>query len=498
MDWSTGAIRLLSKPAAWSENGRTRRAAVSSFGLSGTNAHVVLEQAPPVVSVLEGEGEGQPKAAAAVVDASVPLVISAKTREGLEAQAQRLLSFLEDDPELDLGAVAHALVNDRAVFEYRAAVLGADRSDLLAGLESLAGGGEAAGVVAGQARRGKVAFVFPGQGAQWAGMGAELLDSSPVFAEELGACAAALARYVDWSVEDVLRQVPGAVSLDRVDVVQPVSFAVMVSLAALWRSYGVEPSMVVGHSQGEIAAAYVAGALGLDDAARVVALRSKALLEVSGQGGMVAVSLPVQDLTARIARWGEALSIAALNGPGSVVVSGEVSALTELLESLEADGVHARKIPVDYASHSAQMESIRGTVLEALGSIRPRSSTVPVYSTVTGDLLDTTALTAEYWYRSLRQTVLFEDTTNVLLGQGCRAFIEVSSHPVLTAAIQATVEAGGIGDCAVLGSLRRGEGTFARFTASLAEAFVCGVGVDWGRWFGSVRPARVELPSYAF
>ncbi|RJO70335.1 polyketide synthase, partial [Nocardia panacis] len=499
VDWSSGGLRLLTESTPWGEDGRTRRAAVSSFGISGTNAHVILEQTPAQEPVLEGEDDGQRTVIANAVNAPAPLLISAKNKDGLKEQAQRLRSFLGDHPELDLGAVAYALVNDRAVFEYRAAVLGVDRSDLLAGLDTLVGGGVAAGAVQGQAREGRMAFVFPGQGAQWEGMAAELLDSSPVFAGEIRACATALAPYTDWSLEDVLRQVPGAACLDRVDVVQPVSFAVMVSLAALWRSYGVEPSMVVGHSQGEIAAAYVAGALDLDDAARVVALRSKAILAVSGRGGMVAVSLPAEELTKRIERWGDDISIAALNGPGLVVVSGGVSALTELLESLESDGVHARKIPVDYASHSAQMESIRATVIEALTPIEPHSSKVPFYSTVTGDLLDTEALTAEYWYRSLRQTVLFEDATVVVLDQGCRALIEVSSHPVLTTAIRATIEAGDNSDSvSVLGSLRRGEGNLARFAMSLADAFVCGVGVDWGRWFGAVRRGRVELPGYAF
>ncbi|WP_439651180.1 type I polyketide synthase, partial [Nocardia panacis] len=495
VDWSSGGLRLLTESTPWGEDGRTRRAAVSSFGISGTNAHVILEQAP----ALEG-ADSQPNVVPVnAVNTLVPLLISAKNKEGLEEQAQRLRSFLSDQPELDLGVVAYALANERAVFEYRAVVLGADRSDLLAGLETVAAGGDSANVVRGQARGGKVAFVFPGQGAQWAGMGAALLDFSPVFAEQVRACAAALAGYVDWSLEDALRQVPGAADLDRVDVVQPLSFAVMVSLAALWRSYGVEPSMVVGHSQGEIAAAYVAGALSLEDAARVVALRSKALLEVSGRGGMVAVSLPVEQLADRIRRWGEAISIAALNGPGSVVVSGEVTALGELLESLEADGVHTREIPVDYASHSAQMETIRDTVIESLAPIRPRLSVVPFYSTVTGGLFDTNGLTAEYWYRSLRQTVLFQDATAVVLGQGCRALIEVSSHPVLKTAVQATIEVGADGDAAaVLGSLRRDDGGLHRFATSLAEAFTCGVGVDWGRWFGPVRPGRVELPGYAF
>ncbi|UGT60380.1 type I polyketide synthase [Nocardia asteroides] len=494
VDWSAG-VRLLTRPTPWDEGEQPRRAAVSSFGISGTNAHLILEQAPPQPTVDAGDDAPRSQAAGA----PAPLVISAKSGAALEEQAQRLWQMLSDRPELDPAAVAHALVNERAVFDHRAAVLGTGRADLLNGLATLARGGETPNLVRGQARSGKVAFVFPGQGAQWVGMGAALMDASPIFAEHIRSCAVALAEYVDWSLEDVLRQAPGAVDLDRVDVVQPASFAVMVSLAALWRSCGVEPSMVVGHSQGEIAAAYVAGAMSLEDSARVIALRSKALLKVVGQGGMLAVSLPVEQVADRISQWGGAISIAVLNGPDSVVVSGEASALAELRESLESSGVYVRMIPVDYASHSTQVESIQATVIEELTPVQPRPSVTPFYSTVTGELFDTRGLTADYWYRNLRQAVLFQHATGAVLARGCSALVEVSSHPVLTAALQSTVEAGaGNGAVAILGSLRRGDGGLDRFALSLAEAFVSGVDVEWGRWLGPVRAGRVELPGYAF
>ncbi len=237
--------------------------------------------------------------------------------------------------------------------------------------------------------RGKVAFVFPGQGSQWVGMAAELIESSPVFAERMRECATALSSYVDWSLFDVLDD---AEALERVDVVQPVLWAVMVSLAELWRSYGVEPAAVVGHSQGEIAAACVAGALSLDDAAQVVALRSKAILALSGLGGMVSVALPVEQVRERLT---DGLSVAAVNGPSSVVVSGDVAELDALLAACEAEEIRARRISVDYASHSAHVETIRTELLDVLAGLEPRAAEVPFFSTVTGDWLDTSGQDAE-------------------------------------------------------------------------------------------------------
>jgi acyl transferase domain-containing protein len=216
-----------------------------------------------------------------------------------------------------------------------------------------------------------------------------------VFAEAMGECGDALGRFVDWRLEDVLRGVEGAPGLDRVDVVQPVLFAVMVSLARLWRACGVRPSAVVGHSQGEIAAACVAGGLSLQDAARLVALRSRALGALAGDGGMVSVALGAGELGVRLERWGERIAVAAVNGPGSVVVSGDREALVELLGECEADGVRAREIAVDYAAHSAQVQAIREELLDACSAIVPRSGEIPFYSTLTGGLFDTAG-----WMRS--------------------------------------------------------------------------------------------------
>ncbi|WP_346168467.1 SDR family NAD(P)-dependent oxidoreductase, partial [Streptomyces javensis] len=338
-------------------------------------------------------------------------------------------------------------------------------------------------------------FVFPGQGSQWVGMAVELLESSPVFAGRLAECEAALSGFVDWSLADVLGD---GRALGRVDVVQPALWAVMVSLAEVWRACGVVPAAVVGHSQGEIAAAVVAGALSLEDGARVVALRSQAIARgLAGHGGMMSVSLPVEDVRERIAVWDGRISVAAVNGPGAVVVSGEPEALRELLAQCEAEEVRAKLIPVDYASHSAQVEEIHDELLRILAPIRPRTSRIVFHSTVTGEPLDTAGLDAAYWARNLRETVQLEAATRALLTSGHRLFVEVSPHPVLAAAIEATVEAAE-GSAAVIGTLRREEGGPERMLLSLAQGYVHGAEVDWRGLFAGRGASRVDLPTYAF
>ncbi|MGW3406535.1 acyltransferase domain-containing protein, partial [Streptomyces zhihengii] len=342
--------------------------------------------------------------------------------------------------------------------------------------------------------------VFPGQGAQWEGMAVGLLDSAPVFAAEIAACGEALAEFVDWRLEDVLRGAPGAPSLERVDVVQPALFAVMVSLAALWRSYGVEPSAVVGHSQGEIAAAYVAGGLSLKDAARIVAVRSQLVRDrLAGLGGMMSVALPVTAAEELIAPYAGRVSVAAVNGPSSVVVAGEPQALDEILAACESDGVRARRVNVDYASHSAQVETVRTELLAALAPVEPTSGRVPFHSTVTGGLIDTATADAGYWYRNLRAQVGFEPAVRALVDNGTGCFLEMSPHPVLALAVEGTIADHGTDRrVGVVGSLRRGEGGLSRFLLSLGEAHTAGVRTDWAAAFDGAGARQVPLPIYAF
>ncbi|MBM7173642.1 acyltransferase domain-containing protein, partial [Streptomyces sp. G44] len=489
VDWSAGAVELLTGNREWPRAGRPWRAGVSSFGMSGTNAHVILEQAPePEPEPGEEQREEPPSALGSrPVAPVVPWTLSGKTAQALRDQAARLLSYAEADADLTPVDVAYSLATSRSHLAHRAVALGADpRIDVAA----LAAADGTANVVQGVADlRGKSVFVFPGQGSQWVGMAAQLIESSPVFAGRMRECAAALSSYTDWSLSEVLDD---AEALERVDVVQPVLWAVMVSLAELWQSYGVKPGAVVGHSQGEIAAACVAGALSLDDAARVVALRSKAILALSGLGGMVSVALPVDDVRARLT---EGLSVAAVNGPSSVVVSGDVAELDALLAACEADEVRARRIPVDYASHSAHVEAIHAELQRVLAGLEPRTAEIPFFSTVTGDWLDTTVMDAEYWYTNLRQTVRFEEAAKALAEQGYRFFVEASAHPVLTVGLQESLDAAGT-DALVLGSLRRDEGGLERFVTSLAEGWVRGLPVDWSPLLAGGR--RVDLPTYAF
>ncbi|MFJ1589286.1 SDR family NAD(P)-dependent oxidoreductase [Kitasatospora albolonga] len=515
IDWTAGAVRLVTANTPWPETGRPRRAAVSSFGVSGTNGHVVLEQADeqqadaPGHPAEHGEQDAQGSADAPAARHTpapygtpppvLPWVLSGRTAEALRAQAARLRDHLDAHPGPGPAEVGHALATTRAAHEHRAVLIGARPEEFRDGLDALAAGRTVPGLVSGTAGTGgQVALVFPGQGSQWAGMAVELLDSAPAFAARVAECEAALTPYVDWSLEAVLRGAPGTPPAERVDVVQPVLWAVMVSLAELWRSHGITPDAVIGHSQGEIAAACVAGALSLDDAARIVALRSRAIRALAGRGGMASVALPAEQVAEHLAPWDGRLSVAAVNGPASTVVSGDTDALDAFLDRTTDLDIRSRRIPVDYASHSAHVEDIRTELLAQLDGVTPRPSAVPFYSTVSGALLeDTSVLDADYWYRNLRGTVRFEQATRALLADGYQVLLESSPHPVLTVGMLETVEDAGA-DATALGTLRRDDGGPRRFTESLAELHLRGVSPDWDTVFAARRPGRVELPTYAF
>ncbi len=431
----------------------------------------------------------------------VAWVLSADGQAALRHQARCLHAHLQDHPDVEIDDVGYSLAMSPAAGTYRAVVLGAEREQLLEGLGALAEGQPAPAVVEGVARDTSdgVAFLFPGQGAQWEGMALELLERSPVFAAYMEACEEALAPFVEWSVCDALRGSPDAPKLEQIDVVQPALFAVSVSLAGLWQSCGVHPNVVVGHSHGELAAAAVAGWLSLQDAARIIALRSQVLAGIAGRGGMASLGLTADQLVARLERWGDRLALAAVNGPASVAVSGDLDALSELLEQCQAEGVQARRIQANYASHSAQIEMVRRGLLEIPCPSALRTGAVPLYSTVTGQLLDPTQLDAEYWYRGERQTVQFEAAVRALLAAGQRTFLEVGPHPVLTVGVQDTADdlLGEESRVAVVASLRRNQGGPERFLTSLAQLHVRGVDVDWGALFAGARVQRVVLPVYA-
>ncbi len=499
VDWSAGAVSLLTEAVEWPHaEGRLRRAGVSSFGISGTNAHVVLEEAPEFGALQGGASESVDGDVAPVFAEGgvVPWVVSGRGVEGLAGQAGRLVSFVESAADRVRPVdVAWSLAATRTAFEQRAVLLGTDRQELIKSLGVVSAGDDAvpANVVHGRIARAVsgVVFVFPGQGAQWVGMGRELMDVSPVFAASMEACEAALAPFVDWSLTDVVRS--GA-ELADVDVVQPVSWAVMVSLAAVWRACGVEPSAVVGHSQGEIAAAVVAGGLSLEDGARVVALRSRAIRVIAGRGGMVSVAQPLAVVEELLeGRWPGRIDIAAVNGPGSVVVAGDADALDELVAHCESGDVRVRRVPVDYASHTWHVEEIEEELARVLAPVMPRTGGVPFFSTTEAEAIDTARLDGGYWYRNLRGRVRFAEAVEKLNEQGYGAFVEVSSHPVLGMAVQEIAE-----DAVVVGSLRRDDGGAGRFLTSLAEAWVRGIPVDWTAVLAGQRAWPVSLPTYAF
>ncbi|AGP59479.1 hypothetical protein M271_40500, partial [Streptomyces rapamycinicus NRRL 5491] len=463
VDWSAGLVRLLTETRPWESDGRPRRAGVSSFGISGTNAHVILEEAPAEPAQEPVPGPARP----VVAGEAVPWVLSAKSAPALQALAGRLAS---DVPAgAGIADVAGALARSRAGLEYRTVVLGADRAELDEALTRVEPGKDLAGV---EPDSGDVAFVFPGQGSQWLGMGRELLACSSVFAEFVTECE----QLVDFPLRDALVSGTG---LERVEVVQPALFVMMVGLARVWEAAGVVPSAVVGHSQGELAAACFAGALSLEDALGLVTARGRALVALAGTGGMLSVAAAPEVVEGLLA---DGLGIAAVNAAEQVVVSGAPEALDALAARCEAAGIRARRVDVDYASHHPLVERVREQLLAV--RVSPRSGRVPFYSAVTGSVVDTAGLDAGYWWRNLREQVRFAQTVASMPVAG---FVEVSPHPVLVP---------GIEDGWAVGSLRRDDGGQRRLLMSLAEAWTHGAAVDWTRLIPVGRP--VTLPTYPF
>ncbi|MBZ6475478.1 acyltransferase domain-containing protein [Streptomyces griseocarneus] len=471
----TGPSREADPPE---EPGPRRPTVVSESGADGTTVHVVLD-APRT----------------GTDSAQLPWVVTAMSRPALQARAASLAVHLDAAPASPADA-AHSLLTIPPA-RHRAVVVGSGRTAMRQGLRALATGGDAPHLVRGTANEARrPVFVFPGQGSQWIGMAVELLDSSDVFRDSVHACADALSEFVDWSLIDVLREAPGAPPLRRVDVLQPTLWATMVSLAEVWRSYGVEPAAVVGHCYGEIAAAQVAGALDLRDAARLLARRSRAWLRLVGKGTVISVGTSEQDITGRMAAWPDSVELAAVNGPRSVALSGPPDALDDIVAELTAQGVYAKRIPgVETVGHCSQVDTLREHLLEVLRPVSPRASLVPFHSTVDGQQRDTATLDTDYWYLNTRSQVRFHDAVRSLLAAGHRTFIEVSPHPLLGMSIEDTAAELGIRDVTVLGTLRRGQGDTHRVLTSVAEAYVRGVDVDWSPAFAGTHTRRIDLPA---
>ncbi|MEU4655151.1 SDR family NAD(P)-dependent oxidoreductase [Streptomyces sp. NPDC023723] len=493
VDW-TSSVNVLKESRPWppARDG-VRRCAVSSFGVSGTNAHLILE-------CREEEFAPGADAGYAADDATHALTLSAKTPTALRAHAARVADHLAAGTS-SVAATARALATRREHYAHRAVAVAAGRRDLVAALRALAGGTDCPAVVRDEARRvRRPVFVFPGQGSQWDAMAVRLLAESDVFRLRIEEVAGAFKPYLDYDLLAVLTGEDRETDRERTDVVQPLIFTMMLGLASLWRLAGVRPAAVIGHSQGEVAAACLAGALSLDEAARVVACRSR-VLEEGGRGGMVAVALGTEEAVDAAREADARLTVAASNGPAFTILSGDDEpGVRRLLDQCEDRGVYARRVPAKCASHSPVVAELEDRIMAGLDGLRAAEEDVTFFSTVEGDRVRGTELTAAYWYRNLREPVRFAETVAAMVSHGYDAFVEISPHPVLLTSLQQILEGTG-GHAPVCATLRRDQGSYERFLTAAAEASVQGHDIDWAALHGGAwpeGPVPEDLPTYPF
>ncbi|MFH8617243.1 SDR family NAD(P)-dependent oxidoreductase [Streptomyces sp. NPDC017979] len=493
VDWDSLALRVPQQEQEWPQGERPGLAGVSSFGISGTNVHVVLGAHRPAPTT-------EPAEPVEPAGAELPrlLTLSSHQPGTLRRVAQDYQRCLEGEGgALPLYDVCASAATRRDHRESRLTLVGSSHKELADKLGAFLADEPSAFVQSADdvyEERAQVVFVFPGQGSQWVGMGRELLRTEPVFRNALEECDAAIRAEAGWSVIELLTEGEG--ELEGVDVIQPTLWAMEVALAAVWRSWGLAPDVVVGHSMGEAAAAVVAGSLSVADGAAVICRRSALAKEVAGRGAMASVELSAEEAERELAPYADRVCVAAVNGPSSTILSGDGDAMREVLVALQKRGVFCRLVRVDFASHGPQVEPLRKPLLKALGSLRPRAGDVPMYSTVDAETVDGTALDADYWARNLRQPVLFGPVVERLLERGPTVLVEISPHPILVPAMREYVDAAR-GSGVVVGSTRRNEPESARLLDSLASVHLSGHPVDFDRLFAPGAP-YVRLPGPAW
>jgi mycoketide-CoA synthase len=494
VDWSAGKIELLTEPSPWPKGGRLRRAGVSSFGIGGANAHLIVEEAPV------DEGESRESLAP-----GLPVVLwllSARSELALWAQADRLRSHLEENPELELEDVAFSLATGRARLGQSAAVVGADRGALLAGLEALARGEPAPGVVRGVACQGKTAFMFTGQGAQRPGMGAGLYASFPAFRDALNAVCASLDSHLGRSLRDLMFAARGteeAVLLDHTEFTQPALFALEVALYRLVKSFGVLPDYLVGHSIGELAAAHVAGVLSLSDACKLVAARGRLMGALPEGGTMLAVEASEEEIAASLECFEGSVSIAAVNGPRAVVISGAAEAIAELEPRFVEDGCRTTRLRVCHAFHSPMMEPMLEEFERVAAELTFKPPTIPVVSNLTGAQGDGDDLASPgYWVRHVREAVRFADGVATLERAGVTRFLELGPDGVLAMLTDRCLSAKTSERALLVPALKRRRPETEALMGFLATVDAAGIAVDWRTLFAGRGSHRIDLPTYAF
>ncbi|MFD5391753.1 type I polyketide synthase, partial [Streptomyces sp. NPDC127074] len=496
VDWSVGEVRLLTEATAWPETGQPRRAGISAFGVSGTNAHTIIEQAPVYDEPERDEAPAEDHGA-------LPWALSGRSPEALRAQAERLRSHLMERTDLGALDVGYSLVATRSVFEHRAVVTGADRTELLRGLEAVAAGETAPGLARSVARTsGSTAFLFSGQGAQRLGMGRELYEAFPVFARALDEVCAHLDVLLDRPLKDVMFAAEGSADaglLDRTAFTQPALFAVEVALFRLLSAWGVAPDVVIGHSIGEIAAAQVAGVFSLEDACALVAARGRLMQALPEGGAMVAIEASEEEVAPSLAGREAEVSIAAVNGPTAVVIAGDEGAVSEIAGQWAEQGRKTRRLRVSHAFHSPRMDAMLDNFRKVVEGLSFAPPSIALVSNVTGKSAGADELCSpEYWVRHVREAVRFADGVRALETQGVATFLEVGPDGVLSAMARECLTAEGASASVVVPVLRKDRPEAQALTTALAELHVHGVTVDWEQLFSGRGARKAELPTYAF